>query len=234
MHLTFSNRPDLLLSDTTERCSSVLNAGSNSVTETRQGEPVMTRLDISMDSHPLFTQTNRDPTGPQSAAAERPSNGSLDTGRLLSPLFPNHLSPSHAEQSVQPRVAQEQLSSSVRDKEEYVIPLHKVNWEHHGPWSWASVCSPPGIRWVCQKTGHDEFGEVASDLMKTWGKSLKLSRFQSFAERCQEPDSDLALKLTGGTHQLSPSFAGLSAYEALSILRTCAGVHVWRASSPNV
>ncbi|KAI1622813.1 fungal-specific transcription factor domain-containing protein [Exophiala viscosa] len=83
--------------------------------------------------------------------------------------------------------------SEAHDPEEGVLPLHQVNWEHHGPWSWASICSHPGQKWVCQKTGSGEFADIASGLVKTWSRRLKMKRFQSLKDRNPEPDSASAM-----------------------------------------
>lgn len=82
--------------------------------------------------------------------------------------------------------------------EEDVIPLQKVNWEHHGPWSWVSVCSRPGVRWVCEQTKSDEFVDIANGLTKTWSRRLKMRRFQPLRTKNPEPDPDLAWKYVTG------------------------------------
>lgn len=86
----------------------------------------------------------------------------------------------------------------VADGEEGVIPLPKVNWEHHGPWSWASVCSQPGVKWVCAKLRSDEFLDTANGLTKTWSKRLKMKRFHQFETKALEPDAALAWKYVKG------------------------------------
>lgn len=53
------------------------------------------------------------------------------------------------------------------DSNQCLVPLHKVNWEYHGPWSWVSICSSPGVAWVCGRTNSNEFDGIASYFMKS-------------------------------------------------------------------
>lgn len=88
--------------------------------------------------------------------------------------------------------------------DENLIPPQWVNWEHHGPWSWVSVCSQSGLAWVCRTSGNEDFIEIASELTKTWSRRLKTTRSQSFAARCAEPDEGTAWKYVEGTiHAIS-------------------------------
>ena len=72
------------------------------------------------------------------------------------------------------------------DGEESVIPLQRVNQEHHGPWSWVSICSQPGLKWVCERTRTDDFIEIANGLTKTWSRRLKMQRFQNVRDKGPE------------------------------------------------
>ncbi|EXJ59415.1 uncharacterized protein A1O5_12296 [Cladophialophora psammophila CBS 110553] len=89
------------------------------------------------------------------------------------------------------------------DGEEEVIPLQKVNWEHHGPWSWVSVCSRPGVRWVCERTKSDEFSEVASGLTRTWSRRLKMKRYRPLQIKYPDPALALAWKYVEGYFEQS-------------------------------
>lgn len=82
--------------------------------------------------------------------------------------------------------------------EEGVIPLHKVNWEHHGPWSWVSVCSRPGLRWVCARTHSDDFVDIANGLTKTWSRRLKMQGFTPQRARMADPDRATAWSYAQG------------------------------------
>ena len=84
------------------------------------------------------------------------------------------------------------------DEKEYFVPLHSVNWEYHGPWSWASICSRRGIRWVCDRTKSEEFGDIAGRTMKAWSKRLKMQRSQTISTRYPEPDQETAWKYVSG------------------------------------
>ncbi|MCJ1299227.1 hypothetical protein MMC08_002019 [Hypocenomyce scalaris] len=60
------------------------------------------------------------------------------------------------------------------DQGESILSPQKINWEYHGPGSWLSVCSEPGVRWVCERTGVMDFTETARDLTMDWTRRLKL------------------------------------------------------------
>ncbi|ORX96467.1 fungal-specific transcription factor domain-domain-containing protein [Clohesyomyces aquaticus] len=118
--------------------------------------------------------------------------------RLFSPYAASDSAPFHNSQILSARPSSSEVDSrfallspaqnQVEDEEECVIPLQKVSWEHHGPWSWVSICSLPGLRWVAEKTGNDEFPAVAHELTKTWGKRLKMKRFRTNTSRYPEPE----------------------------------------------
>ncbi|KIX06764.1 uncharacterized protein Z518_04740 [Rhinocladiella mackenziei CBS 650.93] len=115
---------------------------------------------------------------------------------LTSNISPDLLSPIQAHYPLAepgPSGARER-EDLVADGEEGVIPLPKVHWEHHGPWSWVSVCSRPGLRWVCERTRSDEFVEIANGLTKTWSRRLKMKRFQPLRKKAAEPDKETAWK----------------------------------------
>jgi hypothetical protein len=50
------------------------------------------------------------------------------------------------------------------DPEESEVPFQEGQWEQLVPASWMSVCSQPGVRWVCQRTGSTDFVESATSL----------------------------------------------------------------------
>lgn len=132
-----------------------------------------------------------------SASADYPYQPFRGLTDLLSPVeLASHRSPSS--DAPQNGGNNEEIGG-IADGEESVIPLEKINWEHHGPWSWASICSRPGVRWVCQKTNSHEFGQISSEFMKNWTRGLKMNRFQSLTVKCPEPERELAWKYVGGT-----------------------------------
>ncbi|KAJ5585689.1 fungal-specific transcription factor domain-containing protein [Penicillium hetheringtonii] len=79
------------------------------------------------------------------------------------------------------------------DREEATMDLQAVNWEHHGPGSWLSICSTPGVRWVSAKTGTTRFHEIADGLVMGWTKKLTLAS-DTNRERCPEPELGNAWK----------------------------------------
>lgn len=131
-----------------------------------------------------------------------PSRASLD---LVSPEFTQHSG------DLATRDALNEAHQTA-DGEDNVIPLHKIHWEHHGPWSWASICSPPGVRWVSDRTACTEFGDIATDLTKAWSRRLKLMRARTVAQKSTEPDEPTAWKYISGKHShgdVVPCFSGV-------------------------
>ncbi|KAJ6024475.1 fungal-specific transcription factor domain-containing protein [Penicillium herquei] len=79
------------------------------------------------------------------------------------------------------------------DREEATMDLQTINWEHHGPGSWLSICSTPGVQWVSAKTGTTRFYDVAQGLVMGWTKKLTLES-DTIRERCPEPGVEHAWK----------------------------------------
>ncbi|KAE8359557.1 fungal-specific transcription factor domain-containing protein [Aspergillus caelatus] len=79
------------------------------------------------------------------------------------------------------------------DREEATMDLQAINWEHHGPGSWLSICSAPGVQWVSAKAGTTRFHEIAQGLVMGWTKKLTLSS-DTIRERCPEPGIENAWK----------------------------------------
>ncbi|KAJ5756900.1 fungal-specific transcription factor domain-containing protein [Penicillium nucicola] len=77
------------------------------------------------------------------------------------------------------------------DKEEATMDLQAVNWEHHGPGSWLSICSTPGLQWVSSKTGTTRFYQIAKELVMGWTNKLTLGSGK-IRERCLEPEVEKA------------------------------------------
>ena len=105
----------------------------------------------------------------------------------------------------QPPRSPQQLSSgaSPADEEELVMPLDSANfWEHHGPGAWVSICSEPGLRWVCARTGSIDFIESAKGLISGWTKRLRFKDGSS-AQRTPEPDEATAWRYCTGTLKLT-------------------------------
>jgi hypothetical protein len=108
---------------------------------------------------------------------------------------------SHASQSPeQPRNSTTSYNENLNslDNEEGVIQLQSVNWEHHGPSSWVSICSPPGLKWVCERMGTNEFIDSAKLLVHTWSSRLTINTHPITAQRQPEPDAATAWAYTSG------------------------------------
>lgn len=73
------------------------------------------------------------------------------------------------------------------DQGENILSPQKINWEYHGPGSWLSICSEPGVRWVCERTGVMDFAESARDLTMGWTRRLKMRQNPARADP-PEPD----------------------------------------------
>ncbi|OQU95760.1 Fungal specific transcription factor domain-containing protein [Cladophialophora immunda] len=80
------------------------------------------------------------------------------------------------------------------DKEATILAPQVVNWEHHGPGSWLSVCSRPGLDWVAQRTGVPDFENSARELVSTWTRRLTLDRNKITCTQHREPDPETAWK----------------------------------------
>ena len=74
------------------------------------------------------------------------------------------------------------------DQGESILSPQKINWEYHGPGSWLSICSEPGVRWVCERTGVTDFTESARDLTQDWTRRLNLKRDST---RTKAPELDI-------------------------------------------
>lgn len=66
-----------------------------------------------------------------------------------------------------------------------------------GPGSWLSICSNPGLQWVCAKVGTTRFNQVAHGLVMDWTSRLTLDR-GTLRERSPEPDIQTAWNYTSG------------------------------------
>lgn len=100
------------------------------------------------------------------------------------------------------------------DGEESVFPLQHVSWEHHGPWSWISVCSQPGLRWVRERTGTDDFIRIATGLTKNWSRRLKMKNPGAAQREVREPSkTDAWTYVTGMVlSALEPGFDLIHVY----------------------
>ena len=88
------------------------------------------------------------------------------------------------------------------DFEEDVLNTETEYWEHHGPWSFVSVCSQPGIQFVCDRTQSSDFVEIANRLTKAWSRRLRLNQAQARPRRSPELDEATAWRYVRGGRTL--------------------------------
>ena len=65
------------------------------------------------------------------------------------------------------------------------------DWEYHGPGSYLSLCSKPGVDWVAERTGSSEFSHIARTFSRATTRPLKLDQ-KINPERAPEPDRETA------------------------------------------
>ncbi|OQV03055.1 Fungal specific transcription factor domain-containing protein [Cladophialophora immunda] len=56
------------------------------------------------------------------------------------------------------------------DTNEYTFSTPTQIWEHHGPGSWLSLCSEPGVSWAAEKIGGENFAKSAQKLTAAWNR----------------------------------------------------------------
>ncbi|TVY34894.1 putative transcriptional regulatory protein [Lachnellula occidentalis] len=69
------------------------------------------------------------------------------------------------------------------------------DWEYHGPGSFLSICSKPGMNWVGEKTGSSDFIAIAGMFTRDVTRQLKLDCKISL-DRTPEPDRETAWRYT--------------------------------------
>lgn len=69
------------------------------------------------------------------------------------------------------------------------------DWEYHGPGSFLSICSKPGVDWVGEKTGSSDFIGIARMFSRDVTRLLKLDCKISL-DRTPEPDRETAYRFT--------------------------------------
>ncbi|EXJ63292.1 uncharacterized protein A1O5_11613 [Cladophialophora psammophila CBS 110553] len=96
-------------------------------------------------------------------------------------------------------------NSSPSEKQEInsVYSCESSNWEYHGPRSYLSICSKPGIQWVSQKIGNPAFQEAAGTLTRDVTRRLKIEKKMS-KERTPEPPGSIAWKYAQAYFERAP------------------------------
>ncbi|KIV98021.1 hypothetical protein PV10_01714 [Exophiala mesophila] len=80
-------------------------------------------------------------------------------------------------------------------QEDCSFPSQTRIWEHHGPGSWLSLCSEPGVAWVRERTGGADFGSTAAKLTPAWNRRWKFGGLAN-RSRSEEPTAEIAWKYT--------------------------------------
>ncbi|EXJ68312.1 uncharacterized protein A1O5_08927 [Cladophialophora psammophila CBS 110553] len=70
-----------------------------------------------------------------------------------------------------------------------------TNWEYHGPRSWLSICSKPGVQWVMEKVGNSSFQDAASAFTEDITRRLKID-IDISGERHPDPSPETAWAYT--------------------------------------
>ncbi|KIW31163.1 uncharacterized protein PV07_02832 [Cladophialophora immunda] len=96
-------------------------------------------------------------------------------------------------------------NSSPSEKQEVnsVYSCESSNWEYHGPRSFLSICSKPGIQWVSQKIGTSTFHDAAGTLTRDVTRRLKIEKKLS-KERTPEPPASVAWKYAQAYFERAP------------------------------
>ncbi|OQU98882.1 Fungal specific transcription factor domain-containing protein isoform 2 [Cladophialophora immunda] len=69
--------------------------------------------------------------------------------------------------------------------------LESIIPNHYGFGYWLSICSAPGIAWICQKHKSNEFAEIAEEMKASWAQQSKLEHTQPMSQSA-EPEPSLA------------------------------------------
>ncbi|KAF7892092.1 hypothetical protein EAF00_008394 [Botryotinia globosa] len=103
----------------------------------------------------------------RSHTTQEATQKSVSTSSLAQPQIPNyHTSP----QTIQ------NFSPDIEHVECADLLGSEVGWEYHGPTSFLSICSIPGIAWVSEASGEPSFFETAKALGLKIDSRLKMRR----------------------------------------------------------
>ena len=102
--------------------------------------------------------------------------------------------------------------------------MQESAWEYHEPWSWLSICSEVGSRWVCGVTQSNEFGGIARRFAKEFARRTTIGNTPSLTPISSDVDEETAWKYVDGKQQtLKFHPAPLLSREIRSFLRTMLG-----------
>jgi hypothetical protein len=109
----------------------------------------------------------------------------------------------YAESNSDPKVYQNLKEPVDSEGTESIACPENSDWEYHGPGSFLSICSKPGIQWVVDKTGSSDFISIARSFSREVTRPLKLGRKIS-SERVSEPDQETAWKYARAYFEKTP------------------------------
>ncbi|KAH0846011.1 putative fungal specific transcription factor [Fonsecaea pedrosoi] len=96
--------------------------------------------------------------------------------------------------SAAPATLAENSPEQIRERSS-ISSSETSNWEYHGPRSFLSICSRPGMQWVASKTGSSIFDDTARTFTTYITRRLKIEKNLS-KERKPEPDQEIAWRYT--------------------------------------
>jgi len=71
-------------------------------------------------------------------------------------------------------------------------------WEYHEPWSWTSICSDTGSKWLWTVTGNRGFAASAKRFAKDLVRRSSYDRYLSTSAASPEPDEATAWRYVTG------------------------------------
>ncbi|KAH8807431.1 hypothetical protein F5884DRAFT_899829 [Xylogone sp. PMI_703] len=123
---------------------------------------------------------------------------SFDNYKVMNPSQPITMEDPMHDNSTSQRKKQTQVQRTSMSPRLGIVEadcLHRQNLtdsEYHGPRSFLSICSKPGISWVLEQTGASSYREYAETLLADVTKLLKFNK--STRIRAAEPDEATARK----------------------------------------
>ncbi|TGO36848.1 hypothetical protein BHYA_0113g00210 [Botrytis hyacinthi] len=119
---------------------------------------------------------------PESIPTQETTQKSASTSSLAQPQILNYHTSPQTVQNFSPHVEYVECADLLGSE---------VGWEYHGPTSFLSICSIPGITWVSETSGEPSFFETAKALVLNIDSRLKMRRNPRH-ETIAEPDENVA------------------------------------------
>lgn len=83
-------------------------------------------------------------------------------------------------------------------------PFQKIVWEEHDPWPSLSICSPAGLKWVCERTRSTDFMDSVNSPINGWSPCSTVVRAQDSDSNRLEVDESLAWTYVTGEKSRLP------------------------------